>query len=223
MSGIIKEYNTTGHEEEVAEVEGRELQVSYDAKTEKETLRKMDVLLVSITCMLYLLAFLDRANLGNARVAGLQTQLELTDHQYQIGMPKHTSKSLHHANNVTALTVTYVPYIVAEVPSNLILKKVGPRYMLPGMCVLFGLVTTLQCLVQGFGSLVACRFFLGLFEGGLLPGIILYLSGFYRRHELQVRISVFFSATALAGAFSGLLAAAIVNMDGLGGMEGWRW
>ncbi|RMZ77242.1 hypothetical protein DV738_g4520, partial [Chaetothyriales sp. CBS 135597] len=207
MSRISKEYST--HHEEIDEVmkpEANEINPSFSSKTERETLRKLDILLIPTTCMLYLLAFIDRANLGNARVAGLQTQLGLTDHQYQI-----------------ALTVTYVPYIVAELPSNLIMKKVGPRYLLPGMCILFGTVTTLQCQVQGFSSLLACRFFLGLFEGGLLPGIILYLSGFYRRHELQVRISIFFSATALSGAFSGLLAAGIVEMDGLGGMEGWRW
>lgn len=60
-------------------------------------------------------------------------------------------------------------------------------------------------------------------EGGLFPGIVLYLSGFYRRHELQLRIGLFFSAAAMSGAFSGLLAAAIVQMDGIGGLTGWRW
>jgi MFS family permease len=109
------------------------------------------------------------------------------------------------------------------------------------MCFCWGVVTTLQSQVHNFGGLVTCRFFLGLFEGGLLPGIILYLSGervcseksrkrhlivlagFYRRHELQLRVCLFFCAAALAGAFSGLLAAAIASMDGVGGMEGWRW
>lgn len=123
----------------------------------------------------------------------------------------------------TAITVTYVPYIVAELPSNLVLKKIGPRTLLPTMCVLWGIVSTLQSLVHNFGGLIACRFFLGLLEGGLFPGIVLYLSGFYRRHELQVRIGLFFSAAAMSGAFSGLLAAAIIQMDGIAGLEGWRW
>lgn len=60
-------------------------------------------------------------------------------------------------------------------------------------------------------------------EGGLFPGIVLYLSGFYRRHELQVRVGLFFSAAALSGAFSGLLAAAIQQMDGIGNLRGWQW
>lgn len=62
-----------------------------------------------------------------------------------------------------------------------------------------------------------------MFEGGLFPGIILYLSGFYRRHELQVRIALFFSAASMSGAFSGLLAAAIQQMDGMRGLRGWQW
>lgn len=124
---------------------------------------------------------------------------------------------------VTAITVTYVPYIVAELPSNLILKKIGPRILLPGLCLTWGIVTTLQCLVQNYEGLLACRFFLGMFEGGLLPGIVLYLSSFYQPAELQVRIALFFATSALSGAFSGLLAAAIQNMDGVGGMKGWRW
>lgn len=95
--------------------------------------------------------------------------------------------------------------------------------MLPGMVFAWGVVTTLQCLVKSYAGLLACRFFLGLFEGGLFPGIVLYLSGFYRPHELQVRIGLFFSAAALSGAFSGLLAAAIQQLDGVGKMHGWQW
>ena len=119
--------------------------------------------------------------------------------------------------------MTYVPYILAELPSNLILAKVGPRILLPFLCVSWGIVTTFQSQVKTFGGLVACRFFLGLLEGGLFPGIVLYLSGFYRRHELQMRIGLFFSAAAMSGAFSGLLAAAIVQMDGIAGLTGWQW
>ena len=122
-----------------------------------------------------------------------------------------------------AVTVTYVPYICAEIPSNLVIAKVGARRLIPGLCISWGLVTTLQCRVQSFGGLVACRFFLGLCEGGLIPGIMVYLASFYRRHELQLRVCIFFGFSALAGAFSGLLAAAIVNLHGVGGMEGWRW
>ncbi|OJD24545.1 hypothetical protein ACJ73_04096 [Blastomyces percursus] len=175
-------------------------------KLDRKLLLKLDFLLVPMMGMLYLLAFLDRANIGNARVAGLQKDLGITDLQYQ-----------------TAITVTYVPYIAAELPSNLLIKKIGPRILLPALCLSWGIVTTLQSQVNNYPGLIAARFFLGLLEGGLFPGIVLYLSSFYRRHELQVRVGLFFSAAALSGAFSGLLAAAIQNMEGLRNLRGWQW
>jgi MFS family permease len=119
--------------------------------------------------------------------------------------------------------VTYVPYICAELPSNLVIKRVGPRLMLPGMCFCWGIVATLQSQVQSYSGLLACRAVLGLCEGGLFPGIVLYLSGFYKPHELQVRVGLFFSAAALSGAFSGLLAAAIQQMESIAGLHGWQW
>ncbi|KAF4590269.1 hypothetical protein EYR38_009567 [Pleurotus pulmonarius] len=154
-----------------------------------------------------LLAFLaGETNLGNARVAGLQRDLHLTNDQYSI-----------------ALTVTFIPYIFAELPSNLLLKVVGPNILLSTLLVLWGVVTTLQGVVHNYAGLLACRFFLGLFEGGVLPGIVLYLSLFYPRAQLQKRLSVVFAASSLAGAFSGLLAAGISEMSGIGGRPGWAW
>lgn len=122
-----------------------------------------------------------------------------------------------------AITVTYVPYIAAEIPSNLIIKKITPRIYIPLLCFCWGVISTLQCLINNYAGLLACRFFLGLAEGGIFPGIVLYLSGFYRRHDLSLRIAMFWSAASLSGAFSGLLAAAISNMDGVAGMRGWKW
>lgn len=96
---------------------------------------------------------------------------------------------------------------------------------------------TLMGLVTNYAGLLACRFFLGLAEAGLFPGTSLetqchllalicpgvnyYLSCWYKRSELGIRAATFFSAAALAGSFGGLLAAAISQMDGLGGKEGW--
>ncbi|KAF2194240.1 MFS general substrate transporter [Zopfia rhizophila CBS 207.26] len=83
-------------------------------------------------------------------------------------------------------------------------------------------MTVMGC-VQNQAGLLACRWFLGLAEAGLFPGVNYYLSCWYKRSELGLRAALFFSAAALAGSFGGLLAAAITNMDGVGGYEGWRW
>ncbi|KAF9459787.1 major facilitator superfamily domain-containing protein [Collybia nuda] len=177
-----------------------------DPALERVVWRKIDFWLLPVVSMFYFLSFLDRSNIGNARVAGLQKDLKMTNQQYSI-----------------ALTVTYVPYIVAELPSNLLLRYVGPNLMLPTMLALWGVVTTLQGVVHNYSGLLACRFFLGLLEGGVFPGLVLYLSFFYPRQQLQWRISLFFSTASISGAFSGLLAFGIVNMNGIGNRPGWAW
>jgi MFS family permease len=159
-----------------------------------------------IVVLLYFFAFLDRSNIGNAKVAGFQKDLGISAKQYSI-----------------ALTSFYVAYIVIEIPSNLIMKKVGPNRLLPTLAILWGLVTMCQGAVRNYSSLIACRVFLGIFEGGLTPGLMLYMSHFYRREDLQLRVSMLFAATSLAGAFSGLLAAAIAKLNGLGGHHGWEF
>ena len=119
--------------------------------------------------------------------------------------------------------ITFIPYICIEIPSNMVMKKIGARWMLPALCISWGIVTTLQCLMQGYSGLIACRFFIGLCEGGVFPGFVLYLSEFYRRDEIHRRIALLYGGASIAGAFSGLLAAAIEKMNGIGGLAGWRW
>ncbi|KAG6916595.1 hypothetical protein DXG01_006203 [Tephrocybe rancida] len=195
--------HTSTESEKVAEASSAEQ--TYDPALNK-TWRKIDIYILPVVAMFYLLSFLDRTNLSNARVAGLQKDLKMTNRQYSI-----------------ALTVTYIPYIVAELPSNLVLKAVGPNLMLPTMLTLWGIVTTLQGVVKSYHGLLACRFFLGLFEGGVFPGLVLYLSFWYPRQQLQWRISTFFSTASLSGAFSGILAYGIIQMDGVGKRPGWAW
>lgn len=182
------------------------LQPGLETALSRKTLVKMDARLMPVLAIIYLLSFLDRTNVGNARVAGLQADLHMTNTQYSI-----------------ALTVTLVPYILAEIPVNLLLKTVGPDRVIPSMLTLWGVVTTLQGVVHNYQGLLACRFFLGLLEGGIFPGIVLYLSSFYPRQRLQLRIATFFSAASLSGAFGGLLAYGIIKMNGVGGKPGWAW
>ncbi|EIM91401.1 MFS general substrate transporter [Stereum hirsutum FP-91666 SS1] len=185
---------------------------STDLRTiERSATWKIDLFIVPLVGMyflVYLLAsdYYRHRNIGNARIAGLEKDLKMTDHQFS-----------------TALTVTYVPYIIMELPMNLLMKRIGANITLPLMVTLWGMVTACQGAVKTYGGLLACRFFLGALEGGLFPGIVLYLSSFYKRHDMQLRFSCMFSVTSLAGAFSGLLAAAIQNMHGLRGLHGWAW
>ncbi|KAL1862342.1 hypothetical protein Plec18170_001168 [Paecilomyces lecythidis] len=122
-----------------------------------------------------------------------------------------------------ALFVFFIPYILCEVPSNLILKKVAPSTWLSAIMFAWGVITVCQGVTQSFGGLVACRFLLGIFEAGFVPGCMYFISMYYKRYELQWRMNLFFSSSIMAGAVSGLLAYAIANMAGIGGYDGWRW
>ncbi|KAF7760022.1 hypothetical protein Agabi119p4_11717 [Agaricus bisporus var. burnettii] len=168
--------------------------------------RKLDRNLLPLMTIFFFLSFLDRTNIGNARVAGLQHDLGLTEKQYQV-----------------SLTTLFIPYLLSEVPSTLLLKVIGPRRLFPFLLSLWGLITCLQGFVTGFKGLLAVRFFLGVVEGPVAPGIFLYLSGFYTRSGLGLRNATILTATSLTGAFSGFLSAAISFMDGLGGKRGWSW
>ncbi|KPM46484.1 hypothetical protein AK830_g226 [Neonectria ditissima] len=179
---------------------------SFSHLDEKKILRKMDIRLIPMLALLYLLSFLDRGNIGNAKIEGLQEDLKMNPDQYN-----------------WCLTVFFFTYAAFEVPSNLLLKKLRPSVWLPTIMVAWGTVMTLMGIVQNYHGLLVARIFLGVTEAGLFPGVAYYLTMWYCRHEIQFRQALFFSAASIAGAFSGLLAFAIAKMDGVGGLEGWRW
>lgn len=166
----------------------------------------MDMRLIPMLALLYLLSFLDRGNIGNAKIEGLQEDLKLTDDQYN-----------------WCLTAFFFTYAFFEVPSNLMLKKVRPSIWLPAIMVAWGVVMTLMGLVHNYTGLLTARIFLGVTEAGLFPGVAYYLTNWYTREEMQLRQAMFFSAASVAGAFSGLLAFAIGKMGGVGGLHGWQW
>ncbi|KAK4494587.1 hypothetical protein PRZ48_013943 [Zasmidium cellare] len=174
---------------------------------DKKLMRKVDSWLIPWLCLLYLLSFLDRTNIGNARLAGMEEDLGMT--------------GKHDYNNT--LTIFFISYALAEPITNVLLKRLSPRVFFTGIILLWGLIMTLMGLVTNYAGLLACRWFLGLAEAGLFPGVNYYLSCWYKRSELGVRAATFFSAAALAGSFGGLLAAAIATMRGVGGKPGWAW
>ncbi|KAL8287660.1 hypothetical protein RQP46_003518 [Phenoliferia psychrophenolica] len=155
---------------------------------EKALLRKLDMRLIPWLSLLYLLAFLDRSAIGNAKLYGLEQDLRLTDQQYLI-----------------TLAVFFISYAVFEVPSNVLLKLSN------------GFVTN-------YGGLLAVRWFLGVTEAGLFPGVNYYLSCWYKREEFGLRAAVFFSAATVSGAFGGLISAGIGSgMQHVGGQPAWAW
>ncbi|KAI0411120.1 major facilitator superfamily domain-containing protein [Xylaria grammica] len=176
------------------------------AVNEKSLLRKIDAHLLPAVALLYLLSFLDRSNVGNARIEGLLDDLNMSGDHY-----------------LTGLSLYFVGYVLFEIPCNIILKRTSPRIWLPTLTIVWGVVATLMGVVQNEPGFLAARFFLGVAESGLFPGVTYYFSMWYKRRERQYRVALFFSAASLAGAFGGALAYGIGRLKGVVWENGWRW
>ena len=114
-----------------------------------------------------------------------------------------------------------------QVPSNAVKNYVGrPSLYLGFFTCAWGLVSLLTSQVKGFGGMVACRFILGIVEAPFFAGVLFYLSKWYTKSELNLRMSIFYSASMLSGAFGPLIAAGILSSDTLIGYHGitaWQW
>ncbi|EAU31986.1 predicted protein [Aspergillus terreus NIH2624] len=167
--------------------------------------RKNDLCLVPSVALIYLFCFIDRTNIGNARLAGLEEDLGLKGYDYNI-----------------ALSIFYIPYILLEIPSNMACKYFGPEKFLPFLTVCFGVCSIAMGFVTNFSSICGVRFLLGCFEGGILPGIAYFLSRWYTRKELGLRLALYVVMAPLAGAFGGLLASGILKLNDFGAVHTWK-
>ncbi|GAA5873025.1 hypothetical protein JCM16303_006918 [Sporobolomyces ruberrimus] len=179
--------------------------ITIDQAAEKRLLRKLDLILIPPVALIYLFCFIDRANIGNARLAGLEKNLNLKGYDYNI-----------------LLTAFYVAYVVGEMPAQWLNKRLGVGRMIAAWCFLFGLFSFVMTFVHSFGAAIAVRFLLGIAEGGVFPGIALYLSRFYRNSELAFRLALYIVCAPLAGAFGGLLASGILKIDSFHPDQRWR-
>jgi len=100
---------------------------------------------------------------------------------------------------LTGLTTYFIGYVLFEVPCNIILKRTSPRAWLPTLTLVWGVVSTLMGITQSYPGFLVVRFFLGMAESGLFPGVVWYISFWYKRNEQHYRVALFFSAASLAG------------------------
>jgi sugar phosphate permease len=180
-------------------------QHKFSATEEARLCRKIDWHVVPSVALLYLFCFIDRANVGNAKIAHLDADLHLMGFDYN-----------------AILSVFYISYILFEIPSNIVCKLAGPRIWLPTLTLGFGICTISMAFVNNRAQMMGVRFLLGVFEAGMLPGVAYYLSRWYRRDELSFRLGLYIVAAPLAGATGGLLASAIFTIDRIGTVTDWR-
>ncbi|RDA90292.1 hypothetical protein CP533_1496 [Ophiocordyceps camponoti-saundersi (nom. inval.)] len=196
-----------GHHEKVVETVS-----PVNAGDEKKLVRKQDARIIPLSAGIYFLCFLDRANMGNAKV------LNSTESD-------NMESSLHMSHNQfnVALMTFFISYALLEVPSNFLLKKLRPSRWLAFLMFGWGAMTVSLGSVRSFAAVAGVRFLLGMFEAGLFPGLVYYMTFWYRHDERSVRVATVISSATLAGAFGGAIAYAIGHMNGVRGLEGWRW
>ncbi|KAI1100329.1 putative MFS transporter [Jackrogersella minutella] len=179
--------------------------IEFDRLAERKLRNKIDLAVVPTVSLLYLFCFIDRSNIGNARLAGLEADLGMSGNDYNM-----------------LLSIFFVSYIVFEVPSNMACKLIGPGWFIPFLSFSFGVCSLGMAFVHNLSAACGVRFLLGAFEAGMMPGISYYLSRWYRRSELVFRISLFVVMAPLAGAFGGLLASGILSLSNIGEVRAWR-
>ncbi|EEP76033.1 conserved hypothetical protein [Uncinocarpus reesii 1704] len=175
---------------------------------EKKLLRKIDRLIMPTVVSVYLMNYMDRNNYASARLQGLERDLNLTPSQYQTG-----------------LSVLFISYIAMQVPSNLLLNYAGrPSLYLGFFTVAWGCVSALTSLVRNYPQILACRLVLGFLEAPFFAGVLFYLSKWYTKKELTLRMSIFYAGSLLSGAFGNLVAAGILKgLAGKYGLSAWQW
>jgi sugar phosphate permease len=178
----------------------------FSAERTRVLLRKLDWNIIPFLSLLYLLSFLDRTNVGNARLANLEADLHMSGLNYNV-----------------ALAIFFPFYVAAEIPSNMMLKRSRPSFWFSFIMICWGITITLMGLVKNYTQLLVVRSILGFTEGGLFPGVTFYITMWYCRREVGLRMALFFSAATAAGAFGGLLARGITELNGKGGLSGWSW
>lgn len=169
------------------------------------TIKKMNLRIMPFIMLLYLIAYIDRANIS---VAALQMNADLAMTAEMYGI---------------AAGIFYVTYIIFEVPSNVLLTKVGARRWIARIMISWGIIAAGMSLVQTPTQLYVMRFLLGAAEAGFTPGIIYYLSCWYPRSERARAMSMFYIGAALASVIGLPLSGSLLNMHGILGFEGWRW
>lgn len=193
----------------------------------RQLLRKIDLRIMPIIVGLYLMAFLTRINLANAYLA-------ITDDQEQANVASAAADNQTTTTNETILKVTpsdytwivavyFISYTLLQIPSNACMKRFHASKWLTFLCFGWGVVAACESFVTSVTELLVVRFVLGAIQAGIFPGILYYLTLWYREDERGLRFSIIFAASLIASSFSGLVAFGVLRMDGILGYRGWQW
>ncbi|ORX50221.1 MFS general substrate transporter [Hesseltinella vesiculosa] len=174
---------------------------------EKALVRKFDKRIMPMLTILYICQRLDLSNIGNAKVAGLQDDLGLSNSTYS-----------------WVISIYVLGVIAVQIPSNMLLERSRPSLFISFFVTVWSVVSIFTSFTHDFKTLAVARFFLGITEAPFFPCSTFLLSLFYKPREIAVRNAIFYCGNWLSGALGGAFAGAIITgMEGVAGMRGWRW
>lgn len=173
--------------------------------SEAALVAKLTRRLIPFMFLLYIVSYLDRINVGFAALQ-LNDALRFDPAVFGIGAG-----------------IFFVGYFLFEVPSNLIMERVGARLWIARILVTWGLISSAMMFVSGVRSFYLLRFLLGVAEAGFFPGMILYLTYWFPAEARGRAVARFMTATAIAGVIGGPVSGVLLKMDGIAGLAGWQW
>ncbi|KZM18761.1 transmembrane transport [Ascochyta rabiei] len=175
-------------------------------REENAVRRKVDWKIMIWVCIMFAALNIDRNNISNAVSDNMLDDINITRSDYNLGQ-----------------TISRVGFLVAELPSQLISKRIGPDLWIPIQICIFSLISAMQFFLKGRASFLATRYLIATFQGGFIPDVILYLSYFYTGKNLPIRLAWFWMSSQLVDIGVGFAAVGLVSMRGILGYEGWRW
>src|SRR3954453_6233806 len=175
------------------------------AALEKTTMRKVFWRIIPYTFFLYVISYLDRANIGYAALQ-MNKELALTSEAFGF-----------------AAGIFFIGYFLFEVPSNVALNRFGPRVWISRILLTWGVIATATAFVQTAPQLYVLRFLLGVAEAGFFPGIIIYLTYWFRAKEQATTVALFTAAIPVSYLIGAPLSTFIMDHVSGFGLSGWRW
>jgi ACS family tartrate transporter-like MFS transporter len=182
-----------------------DLETAAQSRLADAALSKARRRLIPFLFVLYLVAYLDRINVGFASLQ-MNHELGLSESVFGLGAG-----------------LFFLGYSLFEVPSNLLLQRVGARRWIARIMISWGVAAMAMTLVRGVASFFSVRFILGMAEAGFFPGVILYLTFWFPAREQARAVALFMTATALAGIIAGPVSGALLELHGFAGLSGWQW